>query len=106
LNRWSLPVYFFILNVLSIFFAYRYLNRPPYRKHGSFTDHFRSAFGVTPGEEEIIVMLLKGESSRSIGDQLSLPVKAVENHLYNIYHKLGVRNQVQLSHLIRANTLD
>jgi len=97
------PVYFLILNCLSIAFGLRYLNRPAYVEGDRLTSHFTTTFGVTDRESEIIGQVLRGASSKDIADALTISPKTVENHLYNIYQKLGVRNRVQLYQLIRAN---
>jgi DNA-binding NarL/FixJ family response regulator len=51
-------------------------------------------------------LLLAGFGGRDIGKRLFISPKTVENHVYNIYQKLGVKNRVQLFRLIRANALE
>ncbi len=100
------PLYFLLLNALTIAFGLRYLNRPAYEQEGRFTDHFVSAFQVTAREQEIIRLLLEGTGVKEIGQRLFISPKTVENHIYNIYQKLGVKSRVQLYRLIRANALE
>jgi DNA-binding CsgD family transcriptional regulator len=100
------PLYFLVLNVLTILFGLRYLNRPAYAEKNRLTEHFLSAFQVTGREQEIILLLLEGAGGKEIGTRLFISPKTVENHIYNIYQKLGVKSRVQLYRLIRANALD
>jgi DNA-binding CsgD family transcriptional regulator len=101
----SLPFYFLILTTLSIVFGLKYLNRPAYREKERFTDHFLSKFGITPRETEIISLLFEGRSNQEIGETLFISSKTVENHIYNIYQKLGVKSRIQLYQLVRANSI-
>jgi DNA-binding CsgD family transcriptional regulator len=100
------PVYFLALNVLTILFGLRYLNRPAYADQDRLTEHFVSAFKVTEREQEIIRLLIEGTAGKAIGERLFISPKTVEDHVYNIYQKLGVKNRVQLFRLIRANALE
>jgi DNA-binding CsgD family transcriptional regulator len=100
------PVYFLALNCLTIAFGVRYLNRPAFAEKDRLTEYFLSTFGVTEREREIIGLLLEGAGSKQIGEKLFISPKTAENHLYNIYQKLGVRNRVQLFQLIRTNAIE
>jgi DNA-binding CsgD family transcriptional regulator len=90
------PVYFLALNVLTILFGLRYLNRPAYADQDRLTER----------EQEIIRLLIEGTAGKAIGERLFISPKTVEDHVYNIYQKLGVKNRVQLFRLIRANALE
>jgi len=100
------PLYFLVLNVLTIYFGLRYLNRPAYMTDSGLTDFFCTRYGITRREREIIQLLVDGTSSREIAERLFVSAKTVENHIYNIYQKLGVKNRVQLYQLLKANSLD
>jgi DNA-binding CsgD family transcriptional regulator len=99
----SLPSYFFLLNLLSILFAVRYFNRPPYLARQELTGHFKSTFGITDREAEIITLLIQGCSYNQIADRLFIAYKTVDNHLRSIYQKTEVKNRLQLLNLIQAN---
>jgi DNA-binding CsgD family transcriptional regulator len=100
------PLYFLVLNCLTIAFALRYLNRPAYAEKDGLTDYFLSTFHVTDREAQVIRHLLQGAGVQRIAEVMFISPKTVENHVYNIYQKLKVRNRVQLFQLIRANALD
>lgn len=102
----ALPTYLLCINVAGAFFAFRYLDRPPYIADGSLTPEFTSRYAITPREKEIIEGLLVGSKTKELAEQLFISSKTVENHVYNIYRKTEVANRVQLFTLIQANRGD
>jgi DNA-binding CsgD family transcriptional regulator len=100
------PLYFLVLNCLALVFGARYLNRPAFLEQDRLTPYFLSTFGVTEREREIILLLLDGTGTKQIGEKLFISPKTAENHVYNIYQKLGVRNRVQMFQLIKTNALE
>lgn len=106
LNNLAQPVYFLALTCLTVVFGVKYLNRPGYSHKGKLTDYFLSAFGITEREAQIIGLLMDGASMKRIGDTLFISPKTAENHVYNVYQKLGVRNRVQMFQMMSTNALD
>jgi DNA-binding CsgD family transcriptional regulator len=106
LEGFAFPLYFLTLNCLSIAFGLRYLNRPAYTEAGKPTPFFLRRFGITDREAAVIGLLLEGASGKDIADKLYISAKTVENHVTNIYRKVGAKNRVQLFRLIRANALE
>ncbi len=102
----TLPVYFFVLNSLGIYFAVQYFDQPVYMDGDRLTEHFHRRFNISKRELEIVSKVITGLSNREIADKLFISIKTVENHLYNIYQKTGVRNRVQLTNLIQTNKRD
>jgi DNA-binding CsgD family transcriptional regulator len=102
----ALPTFFLALNVASIVFAFRYLDRPPYLRHGELTSHFLERYQITPREREIVENLIDGRSTKEIGERLYISAKTVENHIYSIYRKTEVRNRVQLFTLVQSNRVE
>jgi DNA-binding CsgD family transcriptional regulator/tetratricopeptide (TPR) repeat protein len=49
--------------------------------------------GLSPREAEVLRLVALGRSNRAIADELSLSAKTIENHLTNVYGKLGVDNR-------------
>ena len=45
---------------------------------------------LTPRERDIATLAAQGVSSKDIADRLFLSVRTVNNHLQNVYSKLGV----------------
>ena len=106
LQNLAQPLYFLVLNCLTIAFGLRYLNRPAYAEKEKLTDHFVSSFGITEREREIVGLLLTGLGTKEIGAKLFISAKTADNHVTNIYRKLGVASRVQMFQLIRTNAIE
>lgn len=106
LQNLAQPLYFLTLNCLTIAFGLRYLNRPAYAEKEQLTDHFVSTFGITEREREIVGLLLTGLGTKEIGAKLFISAKTADNHVTNIYRKLGVASRVQMFQLIRTNAIE
>lgn len=63
--------------------------------------HFFSKHCLSKREQEIALLLLQGDTNKSIEERLFISVHTVKNHVYNIYRKLGVKNRLQLTNLYR-----
>jgi two-component system response regulator NreC len=71
---------------------------------GKLVDDFRSrsvhglprGSKLTPREAEVIKMLAEGNSVKEIASLLSLSVKTVEAHKFNLMRKLDIHNKAQL----------
>ncbi len=100
------PLYFLVLNCLTIVFGLKYLDRPAYAEKSGLTGYFLSAFRVSRRERQIIELLLEGAGTKQVAEKLFISPKTAENHVYNIYQKLGVRNRVQMFQLIRTNEIE
>lgn len=61
---------------------------------------FSARHGISEREREIIRLLLDGRTNREIGDVLCISSHTVKNHVYSVYRKAGIRNRVQLAHLV------
>lgn len=94
------------ITIGSIVFAVRFLNKPTFLIKDGISGYFRSRFGTTDREEEIILLAVRGLSNNEIGDKLCISVRTVESHLYNIFQKTGVKNRVQLINLLATNSSD
>jgi len=62
---------------------------------------FREKYGITGRQMEIVSMIISGMTNREIAAQAGLAEKTVENHLFNIYNKLGIDNKIELYNLAR-----
>jgi len=98
------PLAFLILNACCLIFALFYLNQPSFLQSGRITEHFVSEYSITQRENEIINQLLSGKSNNAIATVFSISTRTVESHLYNVFQKTGVKNRLQLMHLIQSNS--
>ena len=53
---------------------------------------------LTSREREVLKMLAEGQSVKEIAGELSLSVKTVEAHKFNLMRKLDIHNKAQLVH--------
>jgi DNA-binding CsgD family transcriptional regulator len=65
-----------------------------FKVHAAF-DHFGDHI-LTGREQEIVRLLLRGHSSASVAEQLSISPGTVKIHRKNIYAKLGIGSQAEL----------
>jgi DNA-binding NarL/FixJ family response regulator len=62
---------------------------------------------LTPRESEVTKLVAEGHSSQAIADILVLSRKTIETHRTNIYHKLNIRDRVELTrYAIRAGLVE
>lgn len=52
---------------------------------------------LTPRELEIALLVASGKPNRRIAAELFLSLRTVENHLYAVYAKLGIRSRTELA---------
>jgi DNA-binding NarL/FixJ family response regulator len=52
---------------------------------------------LTPREQELLPLICQGYSNKQIAQTLYLSVRTVENHLSNIYARLGVHSRTELA---------
>lgn len=64
-------------------------------------DEILARFGVSERERDIIRLLLMGLSNQDIGGNLDIAPNTVKAHVYSIYRKTGVKNRMELAHLVR-----
>lgn len=102
LDGLSLPAYLVALNVGTFLFAGRFLNSEPLVEGGRLTEACKAEFGLTAREAELVERLLDGSTNQDLAEALYISRKTVENHLYNIFQKMGVRNRLQLVAVLRA----
>lgn len=64
-------------------------------------DKFRTKFGLSTRELEILILLSKGHSYSSIGENIYISKNTVKYHLKNIYVKLDVKNKIEALNLMK-----
>lgn len=68
------------------------------RKQSSETD--LSNYGLTAREKQVVEELLKGMTYKEIGNILAISSTTVNDHLKNVYRKMGVRTKSELMRMI------
>jgi DNA-binding NarL/FixJ family response regulator len=51
---------------------------------------------ITPREKEVLNLVVKGNSTKQIADQLSISIRTVESHRINMLKKMKVSNTAEL----------
>jgi DNA-binding CsgD family transcriptional regulator len=97
---------FFAVNLLPLTYLILSLKKYPvksYRLTSQYSDleDFCVVHKISNREKEIIQLILEGMSNADIEKKLYISPHTVKNHIYNIYQKLGIKNRVQISNLIR-----
>ncbi len=63
---------------------------------------FKKKYRITDRQLDILFMTVSGLSNREIASCLKISEKTVENHLFNIYNRVGVDNKIELFNLTRS----
>jgi len=110
----SLPIFYMLWNLLSMYFAVKYFKYVIYESNdlNSQKDieevqnkqtEFFEKFNITNREKEIILLLIKGDSYNQLSEELSISLTTVKTHVHNIYRKADVKNKIQLINLINGS---
>jgi DNA-binding CsgD family transcriptional regulator len=102
LKMFSLPAYFLVVNIFTLFFANQYFNSPSFIEDDKLTEFFIKKYSITEKEIEVIELLLAGLTYKQIAEKLYIANKTVDNHIQNIYRKLEVTSKIQLFNLVRS----
>ena len=57
-------------------------------------------FDISKRERDILDLILAGKSNRDIERELFISYHTVKNHVYNLFHKFGVKNRFELARLV------
>lgn len=109
----SLPLFYMLWNLLSIYFVVKYFKSVIDKSHNlnskkyiaevqNKQTEFFEKFNITNREKEIILLLTKGHSYNQLAEELSISLTTVKTHVYNIYRKAEVKNKIQLINLING----
>jgi two-component system, NarL family, response regulator LiaR len=62
----------------------------------------KTTSALTKKEEEVLVVLAKGQLYKEISVQLSISIDTVKKHCKNIYKKLNVRNRTEATNYFNS----
>jgi DNA-binding CsgD family transcriptional regulator len=89
----------------SIFFTLYFLKYYSHQSHAPEQampeEDFFKHYNISPREQEIITLVLKGYSNQKIAETLYISLNTVKAHLRNIYPKLEVKSRYELITLIK-----
>ena len=65
-------------------------------------ESFAGRFGITSREADVIEHVIQGLPNKHIARELSISLRTVETHLYNVFRKCGVRSRTELIRKIQT----
>ncbi len=54
-------------------------------------------FGLTPRQEEVTLLVVRGLSNREVAEELFIAEQTVKDHLRDVFEKVGVRRRSELT---------
>lgn len=99
----TFPLYFLVINILSLIFVLKYFNTPAFIDNNKITNYFKEKYDITEKQGEIIELIIQGITYKQIAEKLFISPKTVDNHIQNIYKKLNVNSKIQLSNFVHSN---
>jgi DNA-binding NarL/FixJ family response regulator len=69
---------------------------------GETVEQLFSKYNISNREQEIIHLICQGKTNKEIEDVLFISLQTVKHHIYNIYNKMGIKNRVQLTNMVRG----
>jgi len=64
-----------------------------------------ATYGLSPREEEVVELVVRGASTRQISQALYVAEDTVQKHLQNAFEKVGVRSRRELVKRLYLNTI-
>jgi DNA-binding CsgD family transcriptional regulator len=102
------PFFYLFWAAGTLFYSIRYIiGSLKGHPRGSFSpadlEKFFTKHDLTAREREIVALLVEGLGNKQIADRLTISVRTVSNHLYNIYQKLAVSTRFELLALLQKD---
>jgi DNA-binding CsgD family transcriptional regulator len=79
------------------------------RKYLQFSDEylpdelFYEKYSISGREKDVILLIVEGDSYKTITEKLFISLNTVKSHIKNIYTKLGINSRFELMHLVKEN---
>jgi DNA-binding CsgD family transcriptional regulator len=72
---------------------------------GELSSLFLRAHGLTPSQERVAALALRGLTTRQIAEELFISMNTVQEHLTGVFDRVGVRSRRELAAaLLRAGS--
>lgn len=94
----TVPYVFFAVVLIYYFGSYLLAEARPV---GTLSGSFVEQYGISPREQEVVLLINQGLSNREIAEKLFVSVATVKTHAHNIYEKTGAKSRYDLFHLVR-----
>lgn len=102
-NDFSYPVYVLAFSIIMLVYYYcRFtLDVQEEKKHSTLSLESLSSYRITEREFSVIKLVCEGLTNKEIAAELSISVNTVNNHVANIFDKMGVRSRIDLLKLLK-----
>jgi DNA-binding CsgD family transcriptional regulator len=90
-----------LYGIFLIVYFLRHPVAPPVRMD-TLPEAFRTKYGITDREGEIILKVVQGKSNADIASELFISLATVKTHLHNIYRKIDVDSRYDLLARVRS----
>jgi len=94
----------FVLDILKDHLGYRleqYIKRSDDNTEKYTITEAVKKYQLTKREEMVLRLLMRGQSSEAISEELVITPNTLKKHILNIYRKLGIKNRVQLFKMVK-----
>lgn len=102
-KEFSYPVYVLAFSIIMLVYYYsRFtLDVEKGKKHSTLSLESLSSYKITEREFSVIQLICEGLTNKEIASELSISVNTVNNHVANIFDKMGVRSRIDLLKLLK-----
>lgn len=102
-KEFSYPVYVLAFSIIMLVYYYsRFtLDVEEGKKHSTLSLESLSSYKITEREFSVIQLICEGLTNKEIASELSISVNTVNNHVANIFDKMGVRSRIDLLKLLK-----
>lgn len=97
----SYPIYFTAFSIIILVYLINYFTRTSLPKEEEISFESASRFNISQREFSVIKLIEAGMTNKEIGDELSISVNTVNNHIANIFSKTQVRSRIDLLNILK-----
>jgi DNA-binding CsgD family transcriptional regulator len=92
----SYPIYFMAFSIIILVYLFIYFKRMPQESRGSLDYQNTKEYNISEREFSVIELIREGLTNKEIAENLKISVNTVNNHVANIFSKVGVRSRIDL----------
>ncbi len=98
IKEMSYPIYVLAFSIIMMVYYYTRFNLDveKEKKHATLTFESLTQYSITEREFSVIKLICEGLTNKEIARELSISVNTVNNHVANIFDKMGVRSRIDL----------
>lgn len=107
-------IFWFVVNITTVIFIYRTDFKDAYETQGGGPeggfdldrrmDEVAKLYELTGREKDLSRLICEGKSNSQIAGELFISESTVKTHVYNIFRKMGVKNRMGVTLIIRGES--